>query len=159
MTQHSCEQFLSTFFPLKSSLKLSKSVSAELKEAIMELFNVMNVKEVKVSPMSNQVNNKCLKSSRVYGHHQGVGSILRSSYNLNHMESKSSMKPDDCGRAYQHQHGQLQQLLRRPIKSSKKPGHSRQQELLGGPIKLGDTQQQLGRPIEKVCQERHKRYL
>ena len=122
-------------------------------------FNDPNVKEVKVSPMSNQVNNKCLKSSRVYGHHQGVGSILRSSYNLNHMESKSSMKPDDCGRAYQHQHGQLQQLLRRPIKSSKKPGHSCQQELLGGPIKLEDTQQQLGRPIEKVCQERHKRYM
>ena len=120
--------------------------------------NDPNVKQVKVSPMSNQVN-KCLKSCRVYGHHQGVGSILRSSYNLNHMESKSSMKPDDCGRAYQHQHGQLQQLLRRPIKSSKKPGHSCQQELLGGPIKLEDTQQQLGRPIEKVCQERHKRYM
>ena len=121
-------------------------------------FNDPNLKQVKVSPMSNQVNNKCLKSSRVYGHHQGVGSILRSSYNLNHMESKSSMKPDDCGRAYQHQHGQLQQLLRRPIKSSREPGDS-QQEPLSGPIKLGDTQQQLGRPIEKVCQERHKRYM
>ena len=121
-------------------------------------FNDPNVEQVKVSSMSNQVNNKCLKSSRVYGHHQGVGGILRSSYNLNHMESKSSMKPDDCGQAHQHQGGQLQQLLRRPIKSSREPGHSRQQKLLGGPIKLGDTQQQLGRPIEKVCQERHKRY-
>ena len=32
-------------------------------------FNEPNLKQVKVSPMSNQVNNKCLKSSRVYGHH------------------------------------------------------------------------------------------
>ena len=31
-------------------------------------FNEPNVKQVKVSEMSNQVN-KCLKSSRVYGHH------------------------------------------------------------------------------------------
>ena len=44
----SCTQFLNTFLPLKTSLKLSKSVSSEVKCALLELFDAMAVKQVKV---------------------------------------------------------------------------------------------------------------
>ena len=44
----SCKEFLDTFFPTRSILKLSKSVSSELRCALKELFAAMSVKELKV---------------------------------------------------------------------------------------------------------------
>ena len=43
-----CRDFLETFLPTISSRALSKPVSAELRCALKELFNVMAVKEIKV---------------------------------------------------------------------------------------------------------------
>ena len=43
-----CKQFLDTFFPVRSSCKLSRSVSNELKCALKELFAALSLKEVKV---------------------------------------------------------------------------------------------------------------
>ena len=43
-----CSEFLATFFPDRSSFKLSKSVTAELRFALKELFAAMSVKELKV---------------------------------------------------------------------------------------------------------------
>ena len=42
------QRFYETFFPTRSSPKLSKPVSAELMCALKELFTVMGVKEIKV---------------------------------------------------------------------------------------------------------------
>ena len=44
----SCKEFLETFFPPANSFKLSKSVSSELRFALLELFEAMSVKQVKV---------------------------------------------------------------------------------------------------------------
>ena len=44
----SCRDFHETFFPTRSSPRLSKPVSAELRCALKELFTVMAVKEIKV---------------------------------------------------------------------------------------------------------------
>ena len=43
-----CRELLDTYMPAKSSLKLSKTVSAELKGALRELFEVMGVKKLQV---------------------------------------------------------------------------------------------------------------
>ena len=43
-----CIEFLNTFLPRKTNLKLSKSVTAELKQALHELFKSVSAKEVKV---------------------------------------------------------------------------------------------------------------
>ena len=43
-----CRELLDTFLPQKSSLKLSKKVSSELKSALGELFAAMDVKDVAV---------------------------------------------------------------------------------------------------------------
>ena len=43
-----CKDFLGTFLPLRTSKKLSKSVSSELKSAIEELFAAMSVKVLQV---------------------------------------------------------------------------------------------------------------
>jgi hypothetical protein len=44
----SCQEFLSVFFPPKVTLKLSKSVSEELKEALVDLFQAMDITQVRV---------------------------------------------------------------------------------------------------------------
>ena len=44
----SCQEFLSFFFPPKASLKLSKSVSEELREALADLFQALNITQVRV---------------------------------------------------------------------------------------------------------------
>ena len=43
-----CMEFLKTFLPAKTNLKLSKSVAAELKLALKELFHAVTMREVKV---------------------------------------------------------------------------------------------------------------
>ena len=43
-----CKEFLQTFLPPKSNLKLSKSVAAELKVALKELFMAVSLKDVQV---------------------------------------------------------------------------------------------------------------
>ena len=43
-----CSEFLATFFPDRSSSKLSKSVTSELRFALKELFAAMSMKELKV---------------------------------------------------------------------------------------------------------------
>ena len=44
----SCTHFLNSYFPVRSALKLSKSVSSELKGALLDLFSVMSINELKV---------------------------------------------------------------------------------------------------------------
>ena len=44
----SCKELLDTFLPSASSLKLSKSVSSEIKSALGELFAAMSVKQIQV---------------------------------------------------------------------------------------------------------------
>ena len=38
-----CDEFLESFFPQKSKLKISKSVAADLKEALEELFTALKM--------------------------------------------------------------------------------------------------------------------